>query len=204
MRNALLIGCGGGNALQISKCCVGNFDIVYNIGSTPLNLPGTETKNFIINWQTFHLNELYNICKQISDVAFIFFNQNGASLSKDDITQYCGTVKTITLVKSWTQSHWISCQMPFVFIQNLQDKFTDDVKIGWMLSGYIDMKQDGVHLHPDYSGNKYTNYLIMKCFNEKYYCFGINPDFESGSTKKFVEEVFQDMKKSNGRVFGFD
>jgi len=61
-----------------------------------------------------------------------------------------------------------------------------------MLSGYIDKNKEGVYNHPDYSGYKYTNYMLMKSFKNIYFTFGINPDFADLSTifdKVFKKEI---------------
>ena len=89
-----------------------------------------------------------------------------------NFTQTIDTLDLWSLTKNWTQSYWLSCQMPYVLIKTLENKLDDDCKIGWMLSSYIDKDKSGVLDHPDYSGYKFTNYLIMKNYSKKYnmYC----------------------------------
>lgn len=204
MTNAVLIGCGGTNAKPIVDACIDRFSKIYNIGSTELQNQNISVSNFKIDWKTFHLAELHKTCKDIENVGFVFFNQNGSSLGSEDFDKQISAVDTIIKIKSWTQSHWISCQMPYAMIQHLAPKFTKDVKLGWMLSGFIDYRKHDVHKYPDYSANKFTNYMIMKSFCQTYNCFGIDPDFTEQNIPEFLNTVFENKKNYNGKVFGID
>ena len=74
-----------------------------------------------------------------------------------------------------------------------------------MLSSFIDKDKEGVDEHPDYSGYKFTNYLVMKNFANKFNCFGINPDFDKeDGIKKLIKQICIDNKKCNGEVFHID
>ena len=204
MTNAVLIGCGGGNAKPIVDACINRFSKIYNIGSTELQNQNISVSNFKIDWKTFHLAELHKTCKNIENVGFVFFNQNGSSLGNEDFNKPISAVDTIIKIKSWTQSHWISCQMPYAMIQHLAPKFTKDVKLGWMLSGFIDYRKHNVEKYPDYSANKFTNYMIMKSFCQSYNCFGIDPDFTEQNVPEFLNTIFENKKNYNGKVFGID
>ena len=60
----------------------------------------------------------------------------------------------------------------------------------------------GVAEHPDYSGYKFTNYLIMKNFNNKYPSFGINPEFETkDKIQTLITDICNGKKKCNGEIF---
>ena len=74
MTNAVLIGCGGGNAKPIVDACINRFSKIYNIGSTELQNQNISVSNFKIDWKTFHLAELHKTCKNIENVGFVFFN----------------------------------------------------------------------------------------------------------------------------------
>ena len=95
--------------------------------------------------------------------------------------------------------------MPFTLIHTLKQNLNSNTKIGWMLSCFIDKEVEGVDNHADYSGYKFTNYLIMKNFNQKYNCFGISPDFEGntkpGVIRSIVKDICLNTKSCNGEVF---
>ena len=96
----------------------------------------------------------------------------------------------------------MSCQLPYFIIQTLGEKVPNDAKIGWMLSSYIDKNKAGVSDHADYSGYKFTNYLVMKNFNKKYECFGINPDFEStDQIQNLITDICNGKIKCDGNIF---
>ena len=58
---------------------------------------------------------------------------NISSLAYKNFTQTIDTLDLWSLTKNWTQSYWLSCQMPYVLIKTLENKLDDDCKIGWML-----------------------------------------------------------------------
>jgi len=201
MKHALLIGCGNARGDKIIRGCEISGLTVTNIGSSLS--PKSSVKNISINWDDLDITELHKILKTIkSPIDFIFFNQNASSLSQSDFKQQKKTLDLWSLVKSWSKSYWLSCQMPYFLIQTLGTKISADAKIGWMLSTYIDKDKQGVWDHPDYSGYKFTNYLIMKSMSEKYQCFGINPEFDG---KDKIEEISKNVcngtKKCNGEIF---
>lgn len=203
MKTALLIGCGGKRGEDIVYGCQDAGFNVINIGSTESKLENV--KNIKIEWKTLDIPQLHKILKFEDKIDFIFFNQNGSSLSKDNFIGNTKTVDLWQLVKHWTQSYWLSCQMPFTLIHTLQQNLNSNTKIGWMLSCFIDKEVAGVDNHADYSGYKFTNYLIMKNFNQKYDCFGISPDFEGntkpGVIRSLVKDICLNTKSCNGEVF---
>ena len=180
MKKALLIGCGGKRGEHLIKGChQANFDVV-NIGSSNSKLKNVE--NIKIDWKTFDITQMHKICKQLPyNFDFIFFNQNSSALSNENFVKPINTLDLWRLTKHWTRSYWLSCQLPFALIKTLENNLSHETKIGWMLSSYIFWKEKGVEEYPDYSGNKFANYLLMKNFakTKKYQCFGINPKFDT-------------------------
>ena len=60
-----------------------------------------------------------------------------------------------------------------------------------MLSGFIDISKEGVEDHPDYSGYKFTNYLLMRNFNKKFPCFSN----EVNNIREFKKLIFANLLK---------
>ena len=201
MKQALLIGCGNQRGERIVNGCIEAGYSVTNIGSSASAIP--TVKNIKIEWKDLDIIKLHKILVKINHkVDFIFFNQNASSLSHTDFIESKITLDTWSLIKSWTKSYWLSCQLPYFLIQTLGPNLHDKTIIGWMLSSYIDVTKKGVDNHPDYSGYKFTNYLIMKNFSKKFKCFGINPDFEKGDKiTMLIKEICLNEKKCNGDFF---
>ena len=201
MKHALLVGCGGTRGARIIKGCEMADLVVTNIGSSVSSID--TVKSIDIEWKDLDLATLHKILKSIDhQVDFLFFNQNASALSQIDFSNSKKTVDMWTLVKDWTRSYWLSCQLPYFIIQTLGESISIDAKIGWMLSSYIDKDKDGVADHADYSGYKFTNYLIMKNFNKKYDCFGINPDFETtDKMQNLIADICNGKIKCNGEIF---
>ena len=201
MKQALLIGCGNQRGERIVNGCIEAGYSVTNIGSGASAIP--TVNNIKIKWTDLDIIKLHKILVKINHkVDFIFFNQNASSLSNIDFTQPKKTLDTWGLVKSWGHSYWLSCQLPYFLIKTLEKNLHHETIIGWMLSSYIDKNKQGVETHPDYSGNKYTNYMLMKNFNTKYQCFGINPEFEKGDKiQPLIKEICSGNKKCDGELF---
>lgn len=198
---ALLIGCGNPRGEKIISGCLDAGLDVINIGNSESCISGV--KNIKINWQELKIVSLHKALSRLNkNISFIFFNQNSSSLSKKDFINSYETLDLWKLTKDWSHSYWLSCQMPFFIIKTLHKKLSKTCNIGWMLSSYIDYKKPGAQHHSDYSGNKFTNYLIMKNFNQKYNCFGIDPDFESeDKVQKIIKNICTGKKKCNGEIF---
>lgn len=197
MKTALLIGCGGKNSLSIIKACEDSGYHVINIGSTG---------QYKIDWAKLNIIELHKILVQIKDpINFVFFNQNGSTLNPDNFTQDIDTLDLWAMTKAWQHSYWLSSQLPFFVIKTLSNKLNKQAKLGWMLSDYINKDKQGVETHPDYSGNKYTNYNIMKSFNNTSFdCFGISPDFSESESAKDLYDIVKEIchgKICNGEIF---
>jgi len=201
MKQALLIGCGNQRGERIVNGCMEAGYSVTNIGSGASAIP--TVNNIKIKWEDLDLVQLHQLLSKINHkVDFIFFNQNASSLSHKDFTQQKKKLDTWSLIKSWTKSNWLSCQLRCFLIKTLETNLHDKTIIGWMLSSYIDVTKKGVDNHPDYSGYKFTNYLMMKNFSKKFKCFGINPDFEkSGNILALIKEICLGNKKCDGEMF---
>jgi len=201
MKQALLIGCGNQRGEYIIKGCIEAGYNVTNIGASNSTIPNVT--NISINWKKLDLVQVHKILKNIeTDVNFIFFNQNSSSLSQDSFTREKETLNTWRLIKSWTNSYWLSCQMPYFIIKTLDKQLSNQTTIGWMLSSYIDSNKKGVSKFPDYSGYKFTNYLLMKNFSKHFKCFGINPDFTNlENMKTLIKNICSGNKTVNGEIF---
>ena len=105
MKQALVIGCGNKRGSRIIDACLEAGYNVINIGSSESK--NTSVKNIQINWKDLDLIKLYKLLREIDyKIDFIFFNQNGSSLSKIDFSQ---TKKTLD---TWTNAH-IRVYKPF-------------------------------------------------------------------------------------------
>ena len=201
MKQALLIGCGNQRGERIVNGCIEAGYSVTNIGSGASTIP--TVNNIEIVWKELDIIKLHKILVKIEHkIDFIFFNQNASSLSQDNFLESKITLDTWSLIKDWSKSYWLSCQLPYFLIKTLGTNLHSETIIGWMLSSYRDVTKKGVDNHPDYSGNKFTNYLIMKSFAKKFKCFGINPKFEKGDKiTMLIKEICLNEKKCNGNFF---
>ena len=201
MKNALLIGCGNKSGERIINGCIEAGYSVTNIGSGASVIP--TVNNIEIDWKDLDIIKLHKILVKINHkVDFIFFNQNASTLSNENFIESKRTFDTWQLVKNWSNSHWLSCQLPYFLIRTLGENLHSETIIGWMLSGYVNYKAKGVDEYPDYSGNKFTNYLIMKNFSKRFKCFGINPEFEkSDKIPTLIKEICLGKRKCNGDFF---
>ena len=201
MKQALLIGCGNQRGERIVNGCIDAGYSVTNIGSGASTIP--TVNNIEIVWKALDIIKLHKILVKIEHkIDFIFFNQNASILSQENFLESKITLDTWSLIKDWSKSYWLSCQLPYFLIKTLSTNLHSETIIGWMLSSYIDVTKKGVDNHPDYSGNKFTNYLIMKSFAKKFKCFGINPKFEKGDKiTMLIKEICLNEKKCNGNFF---
>lgn len=200
MKHALTVGCGGGTGSTITDTLIHNGYQVTNIGATT----NAQCKNIIIQWNDLNVSNLHKITRFQQQFDFVFFNQNGSSLDQNafDPTNN-DTLTTWKLIKDWQQTHWISCQMPFLLLSNIKKNLTSNSKIGWMLSSTMFWDQDHSEQFPDYSSQKYFNYLSMKCFGKHYQTFGIMPNFSvPGAVEKLKDIIHQVCTESiNCKVF---
>jgi hypothetical protein len=186
MKQALTIGCGGGNGSVVIDTLLEKGYNVTNLGNN--EHPGAT--NVQIAWTELQIANLHKLLKFEVPLDFIFFNQNASSL--DSAAFDFSNTDTLTvwkLIKNWQHSYWISCQMPFLLLHNLKHNLTPQTKIGWMLSSNMIWNRPDVQKHPDYSSQKYFNYLAMNCFSKHYQTFGIMPDFSIPNAKNEMTKI---------------
>ena len=185
MKQALIIGGGSKNSKVIVDCLIEHNFEVTNIGSSE----HPNANNITIEWSKLDIPSIHKLCKFEQQIDFIFFCQNASSLNSSDYDPNLPTIKTWKLIKDWSHSHWISCQLPFLVIHSLSGNLHSKTKIGWMLSDYIDYQSKGVENFPDYSANKYQNYLQMLDFGNYYQTFGILPDFNRADSTDILKNI---------------
>ena len=190
MKQALTIGCGSGNGSTIIDTLLEKGYNVINVGTST----HTGATNIQVQWTDLQITNLHSLIKVEGNLDFIFFNQNGSSLNAGNFDfANTETIVAWKLVKDWQQSHWISCQLPFLLLHTLKKHLTPSTKIGWMLSAMMIHSNNNVEQYPDYSSQKYFNYLAMQCAGEHHQTFGILPDFSGpdakGSLKNVIEQV---------------
>jgi hypothetical protein len=202
VKQALTIGCGSKNGVAIIDTLLEKGYTVTNIG----NSLHPKANNIQIDWDNLQITNLHKLLNISGVLDFVFFNQNSSSLELNAFDfSNIETLAVWKLLKNWQHSHWIACQMPFLLIHNLKHNLTNKSKIGWMLSSTMIWDQPGVENYPDYSSQKYFNYLAMKCFNTHYETFGVMPDFSMADsaqqTSKIIETVCD--QNVNNMIFRF-
>jgi hypothetical protein len=176
MNTALLVGCGSKFGLELTQRLLNMGWTVFSISGSDISCPGN-LHHLTIDWSTVNVAQLEKFLKVVPGLDLVFFNQNSSSLSSDNFT--ANSFKTAELwkqEKTWAQSYFVSCILPFHIIHTLGTRCSDTTKVGWMLSEYIYNHSD--ISYPDYIGNKYQNYLLMKSFSKNHNScfFGVNPD----------------------------
>jgi hypothetical protein len=206
MKNAIVFGCGAKNGIPIIDALLDHDYNVTNIGTSILNKKNVT--NIPIEWKKIDIPFIYKTFSKITEnIDFVFFNQNSSTLTIDDFNNdKHNTMFIWQQIKNWSNSYWLSCQLPFLFLHTLKDRLHKDSKVGWMLSSFIDYKKDNVEEFPDYSSFKFTNYLIMKNFGIKsnFKTFGIIPNFSKNDSKnKLYNLIKKILIKSivSGKVF---
>ena len=184
MKHAVVVGGGQGKGAIIIDTLIENSYSVTNIGSSK----HPKCNNITVDWKDIDIPFVQKHCKFDHPIDFIFFSQNASSLSEQNFSLETKTLETWRLIKDWTHSNWISCQLPFLIVHTLRNNIHEDTKIGWMLSGYIKHTAIGNTVHPDYSSFKYFNYLQMQCFSEQnnFKTFGIYPDFNIDNSENIL------------------
>lgn len=206
-KNALVFGCGGKNGRTIIDVLLENKFNVTNVGQS--SHISSNVKNINILWKDLNIKKIHDICLIDDPVHFLFFNQNSSSLSIDDFAT--NNYKKLThwkRIKDWSNSLWLSCQLPYITIHNLEKNLSKDSTVGCMVSSYIDYNKVGTEDHPDYSSFKYFNYLSMKCFGEKnnFKTFGIQPDFNIENSETALRNIINRIlfnQKNNFELYRF-
>lgn len=198
MRNAIVFGCGAKNGIPIIDALLSEGYLVTNIGSSSLDKK-KNVNNIKIKWKELDIAFIHKTFSKIEkNIDFIFFNQNSSALSSEHFVMKNHDILYIwQQIKNWSNSYWLSCQLPFLVINTLKNRLDKDSKIGWMLSSFIDYKTNNVEEFPDYSSFKFTNYLLMKNFhiNSNLKTFGIIPDFNKNSSKYKLFDLIKEIIK---------
>jgi hypothetical protein len=186
--HAITVGCGSGNGKVIIDTLLQQGYHVTNIGSSRHD----SAVNIEIDWANLQIPDLHKLCKFDHAVDFVFFNQNASSLDWQAFDfEHKQTLEIWKLLKNWQHSYWISCQLPFLLIYNLKKNLHAQSKLGWMLSDYMICDSTGADKFPDYSSQKYFNYLAMKCFSSHYQTFGIMPDFSMHNSMDKLQNIIE-------------
>ena len=194
MKHAVVVGGGQGKGAIIVNALIENEYSVTNIGSSK----HTKCNNITVDWKNIDIPFVQKHCKFDHPIDFIFFSQNASSLSEPSFSLDRNTLETWRVIKDWTHSNWLSCQLPFLLVHTLKNNIHADTKIGWMLSGYIKHTATGNTKHPDYSSFKYFNYLQMQCFSEQndFKTFGIYPDFNIDKSEDILYNTIIEILSS--------
>jgi hypothetical protein len=203
MKQAITVGCGSTNGRIIVDMLLEKGYNVTNIG----NSEHPNATNITIGWNELDIPTLHKLLKVKTNIDFIFFNQNASSINSEDFDlSKIETLEMWKLIKGWQHSYWISCQLPIMLLHNLKNFIGPDTKIGWMLSSYLMYDCPGVEKYPDYSSQKYFNYLAMKCFGKHYQTFGIMPNFADPTSKNKMTNIFTEVldNPTNCKIFNFN
>ena len=194
MKHAVVVGGGQGKGAIIVNTLIENEYSVTNIGSSK----HPKCNNITVDWKDIDIPFVQKNCSFDHPIDFIFFSQNASSLSKPSFSLDRNTLETWRVIKDWTHSNWLSCQLPFLLVHTLKNNIHADTKIGWMLSGYIKHTAAGNIEHPDYSSFKYFNYLQMQCFSEQndFKTFGIYPDFNIDKSEDILYNTIIEILSS--------
>lgn len=203
MKQALTVGCGSGNGGLVIDTLLDRGYAVTNLGSSAHD----RASNIQIAWKDLDIPKLYSLVKISGPVHFVFFNQNSSSLEDSYFElNKIGTIDMWRLVKDWQHAHWISCQMPVLLLHLLQKNIGADTKIGWMLSPTMRWDLVYAQRYPDYSSNKFFNYLAMQCLAKHYQTFGVVPDFSNNHGKNQMIKILDHVcdNQVNGNLFEFE
>lgn len=195
MKTAVVFGCGSKRGSIIIDELLSQEYKVINIGSQSHK----QCANVYVDWKKLTTVNLHKILPKIGTVDFLFFNQNSSSLDQNAFrpNQNFPVTQTWKLLKDWQHSHWISCQMPFLAIKYLSSQLDSASKIGWMLSSTMFSDRPDSDKFPDYSSQKYFNFLAMKCLSKFYQTFGILPDFSLPGSGEMLAQFIRTVCTSH-------
>lgn len=156
MKTALLIGCGSKFGLSFQKKLLSLGWTVNAISGTPSTDSNDHLNQLVVDWKTFTVADLERFLKKQSSIDLILFNQNSSALSDKSFTiDSYPTVELWKQEKTWLQCYFVSCILPFHIVHTLQNKFSSETKVAWMLSSFVHSHSNIDHA--DYIGNKYQN-----------------------------------------------
>jgi hypothetical protein len=210
MKTALLIGCGSKFGLSFQQKLLGMGWTVNAISGTSSPGSNDQLNQLVVDWKTFTVADLERFLKKQSSIDLILFNQNSSALSDKSFTiNSYPTVELWKQEKTWLQCYFVSCILPFHIVHTLQNKFSSETKVAWMLSSFVHSHSNIDHA--DYIGNKYQNYMMMKNFSLHHpgCFFGVNPCVLDSSNyqqdiDQFIITLNQPPELLNGRVIFFD
>jgi len=168
-----------------------------------------QANNIKVDWRQLTLEELEVALTPLKGKQYdiIFFNQNSGGAPNDVWFEPTNTFP----LQAWSQSLWIDCQVPYYVIKLLTNSIHQDTKIGWMLTGLIDGREQDKWRYAGYASNKSSNVHIMRGFSQYHpgIFFCINPSwFPPGQEQKDAEQIFSIIKNltkdSNGKVLNKD
>lgn len=195
MKQALVMGGGSENGVPILQCLLENNFEITNFGSSAYQHPGVI--NVALSWDRVDIEFVQrHFSGFLGTFDLVFFNHNGSSLCQGDFgLDHDDILRQWRHIRDWQHSTWISCQMPFLVLHTMRKNLSAQSKVGWMLSSYIDHKAAGVADYPDYSANKYFNYLAMKAFGRanQFRTFGIMPDFSRPQGQTTLTQTLDDI-----------
>jgi hypothetical protein len=210
MKSALLIGCGSKFGAFLTNQLLDKGYAIYSISSST----STDPNHLTVDWKTVNVTHLEKFLKSCPDLDLIFFNQNASALSEPCFRgDSLPTLELWKLEKSWSQSYFVSCILPFHIIHSLGNKCSEHTKVGWMLSTYVHSHPNNSNLgFADYIGNKYQNYVVIKNFSRQHKSsfFGINPDnLTSQDHRDTAQQLTAFLENSsseqlNGKIFYYN
>lgn len=201
--NDLYIGASQGLAAAYQQHRQSQGHVCYSVSSQS----GPNTCQ--VDWNTINASSLHRWAQTLPPLDLIFFNQNSSALSADSFASM-PTLKLWQQVAHWQQSYFVSCQLPYLVIQTLGARISDQTRVIWMLSGMV-ARPFADSSYADYIGNKYQNMLIMRNFAQSSPgCFvGIDPgEIAAGQLSQQLHGldtvIALPRDQANGNIFGLD
>jgi hypothetical protein len=199
MKQALILGGGSENGRAILETLIDNNFSVINVGSSQFD--HAMVTNIHVRWNQLTVDSVYKIFNQFDSVFdFVFFNHNSSSLAMSDFDlDHDDVLKKWRLIKDWSRSHWLSCEMPFLILHTIRHNLDSRSKVGWMLSNTVEHGRAHSRQYPDYSSNKFFNYQAMRCFGEvnQFKTFGIYPDFAVAGSRDKLKSIVTEIVQCN-------
>ncbi len=199
----LYIGASQGLAAAYQQHRESQGHVCYSVSSRP----GERTCK--VDWSSINTSSLHRWAQTLPPLDLIFFNQNSSALSTGSFAPM-PTLKLWQQVAHWQQSYFVSCQLPYLVIQTLGARISDQTRVVWMLSGMV-TRPFADPGYADYIGNKYQNMLIMRNFAQSAPgCFvGIDPgNIATGQLTQQLQGLDRVIAlprdQANGNVFGLD
>lgn len=191
MKQALIVGGGSENGRVIVESLIEQEFEIVNVGSSVFE--HAQVTNIKISWSQLDIESVHRTFNQFDQVFdFVFFNHNSSSLAQADFdVNHCDTLKKWRLLKDWSHSHWLSCQMPFLILHTIRKNLDSRSRVGWMLSNTVIHDRAHSQQYPDYSSYKFFNYQAMQCFGNtnQFQTFGIYPDFSKSGGQDQLRNI---------------